>query len=191
MADAADPGTYKIEETKSYVRIGYRVRKVDGPMLKGASEPENMDFVTGFLQVIPGLETRLIGRSAGEKLSMTIPPEEAFGPRHEELVVEKPVSEFHFPGDYYPYVGMEIPLISGVDNAPETAVIKEVRGDTIVMDVNHPLAGVALQYEVEILEARPAESTDMCSEWESTTAEDACCSTAPTLVLGQDGPEEN
>ena len=191
MANGADPLTYKIEETKSYVKIAYRVRQVDGPFLKGASEQEIMDFVTGYLQVIPGLEKRLIGCAVGEKLSMTIPPEEAFGPRHEEFVIEKPASEFHFPEGYHPHAGMEIPLISGGDNAPETAVIKKVTGETIVMDLNHPLAGVALQYEVEILEARPAQSTDICSEWESTKAADACCSSAPTLVLGQDGSEEN
>ncbi len=49
-------------------------------------------------------------------------------------------------------------------------MIREVRQDSIVIDLNHPLAGLALQYDLEIIEARPAISTDVCSEWEENAS---------------------
>ena len=88
MTEGASP-EMPIQDLGWYVRIKYRVQIVDGPVLKGLNEPEIMDFVTGYRQVIPGLENRLIGHLTGETLSFTVPAEEAFGPRHQELEFEK------------------------------------------------------------------------------------------------------
>lgn len=188
---AESSSNYKIGD-KSYVKIKYRVRVAEGRTIKGANEPELMDFVTGFRQVIPGLETRLRGHSVAERLSFTVPPEEAFGPRYQELVVEKKKSEFHFPAGMEPFTGMEIPVITGSDCGPDTAVIREINDDTIVIDCNHPLAGAALVYDLEIVEARPANSSDMCSEWDEEKSESECaCSSPCEIVLGREGRNHN
>jgi len=188
MTDQSQDEAYAITDHKSYVKIRYRVQIADGPVLKGAVEPEIMDFVTGFLHVIPGLEARLLGRQIGEKLSFTVPPEEAFGVRHPELVIEKRKADFHFPAGIEPYPGMELPIITGHADTPETVMIREIRDDTIVIDLNHPLSGLPLIYDLEILEARPASSTDVCSEWEAAGGEHAACSSIPQIVLGGDEP---
>jgi FKBP-type peptidyl-prolyl cis-trans isomerase 2 len=191
MTDGAVPQTYKIADRSGYVKIGYTVRVVDGPVLKGAGEREVMDFVTGYRHVVPGLERRLVGRCAGEKLSFTVPADEAFGQRQEELVIEKSKADFHFPSGFEPYPGMELPLVTRGSDAPDTVMIREVRQDSIVIDLNHPLAGLALQYDLEIMEARPARSTDVCSEWEEQGTEGNCCSDACLTLPGMGDADNN
>jgi FKBP-type peptidyl-prolyl cis-trans isomerase SlyD len=177
---------------KSYVKIKYSVRVANGRVIKGVPEPELMDFVTGFRQVIPGLEDRLRGHSVTQKLSFIVPAEEAFGPRHQELIVEKKKSDFHFPAGMKPFTGMEIPVITGSDCGPDTAIIRAITEETITIDCNHPLAGAALEYNWEIVEARPATATDMCSEWEDEKGESDCaCSSPCELVLGREVNEDN
>ena len=185
--------TYTISESMGYVKIKYSVSIENGPLLKGGSEPEIMDFVTGYQHVVPGLEKRLIGRKIGETLSFTVPAEEAFGLRIDELVIEKEKSAFHFPDGYVPFPGMELPIITGNENAPDTARIKEVKDNTIVVDLNHPLAGASLQYELEIIEARPAKPEDVCSEWDqqqSSCQDNACGSSMHEIILKGEETEE-
>lgn len=182
MADDNVHAGYTIADRKSYVKIRYTCRAENGPILRGAEGPETMDFVTGFLHVIPGLEKRIMGSCVGTRLEFTVPPEEAFGERRKELVIEKDVNEFHFPAGMKPTPGMEIPILIN-EEGPETAMIREVNDDRVVIDLNHPLAGVPLKYDLEIIEARPATDKDMCSEWEQQSASDACCGSVPELIL--------
>ncbi len=185
MRDGATPPIMAIQDSGWYVKIKYRVRVVDGPVLKGLNQPEIMDFVTGYRQVIPGLENRLIGHATGETLSFMVPAEEAFGPRHQELEFEKNKADFHFPSGITPYPGMELPMISHHSNAPDTVIVKEVREDTIVIDCNHPLSGKAFQYDLEIVEARPAKENEVCGEWDQSASSEPCHSNLPSIVLGE------
>lgn len=176
---------YSIPDSKGYVKIRYSVRIVDGPMLKGVPEKELMDFVTGYGHVIPGLERRLIGHTSGEKLTFVVPPEEGFGVRHHELVIEKSREDFHFPNGLEPYPGMEIPIIATAEAAPDTVMIREIRDDSIVIDLNHPLAGLSLRYELEIVEARPAKSSDVCAEWDEKAPQENCSCSPCEIVIGK------
>ncbi|MFH1114830.1 MAG: FKBP-type peptidyl-prolyl cis-trans isomerase [Pseudomonadota bacterium] len=195
MTDSGMPGEFIITDSKSYVKLRYHCRVENGPTLKGGEQPEEMDFVTGYGHVIPGLERRLVGHSSGRKLSFTVPAEEAFGPRRQDLVIEKPKDDFRFPKGMEPFPGMQLPLVSPGANAPDTVMIREVRGDSIVIDLNHPLSGLSLVYELEIIEARPAQEKDMCAEWDEASAGDSCGGCSPhEIVLGRPdggGPETN
>ncbi len=171
MAESAN----KIEAKNTYVKIQYRLRIPNGRILKGAVDPEVLDFITGYAQVIPGLESRLIGHSQGEKMTFTVPSQEAFRERFDQLVFEKDKKDFHFPPSYTPYVGMELPIILSRDEGPDSVIITEIKENTIIVDANHPLAGAALQYDLEIVEARPAKQTEICAEWEGVSGEG--CST--------------
>ena len=122
MSEGTLPQDYKIAGERSYVKIRYKTRIPGGPVLKGAGEPEVMDFVTGFLQVLPGLEKRLVGCATGEKHSFTVPPEEAFGHFQQELVIEKSKEDFHFPPGMSPYPGMELPLVTRGGDAPDNGL---------------------------------------------------------------------
>ncbi|MFH0959299.1 MAG: FKBP-type peptidyl-prolyl cis-trans isomerase [Pseudomonadota bacterium] len=187
MNEITDLGGFNILDSGSYVKIRYKVKIVGGPILKGAEEPEIMDFVTGYKQVIAGLENGLLGHVQGDKISFEVPPDEAFGLRNEDLVFVKKKEEFHFPPGFVPYPGMEISVICDADSGPDTVTIKDVRDDGIVIDFNHALAGYALAYEIEILEARPARGTDVCAEWDKDPASQTSCDSAPhEIILGKE-----
>lgn len=190
MMHGTPPQGYRIAGESSYVKITYRARIPGGAILKGSGEPAVMDFVTGYRQVIPGLEKRLVGHGEGEKLSFTVPPEEAFGEFREELLIEKSRADFYFPEGMRPYPGMELPLVAGGENAPETVMIRQVKGDSVTIDLNHPMAGKALRYELEIVEARPARESDVCSEWDRHEGGSACSASVPEIVLGEDPPKD-
>jgi FKBP-type peptidyl-prolyl cis-trans isomerase 2 len=91
---------------------------------------------------------------------------------------------------------MELPMLMSDSEGPDTVMIKEIKADTIVIDANHPLSGSSLQYDLEIVEARPATADDVCAEWEeqgsgTSCGESACSSNLCQLVLGQTEPAEN
>ncbi len=171
--------------SKYYVKILYRVKIAGGPVLKGGEALETMDFVTGYGHVIPGLEKRLVGHKSGDKLSFVVPPSEGFGERHQELIFEKSKEDFRFPAGFEPYVGMQLPLVCNDPAAPDTVMIKEVKESSIVIDCNHPLAGLPLEYDLEIIEARPARATDICSEWDEKEydPQSECSSCSPYEIL--------
>ena len=187
MNSPSDYEPYKIQDSGSYVKIRYRVRIVDGPSLKGSPKLETMDFVTGYGHVIPGLEKRLVGETNGRKLTFDVPAQEAFGMRDEKMVFLKKIEEFHFPPGVKPFPGMEIPVICNDDEGPGSVTIKDVREDGIVIDFNHALAGFALGYELEIIEARPSRESDVCAEWDKKADDDFQRSCLPhEIVLGED-----
>ena len=151
----------RIHEFGTYVRIRYTVGLETGEILKGDPEEglEYLDFITGFEQVLPGLETRLIGFKSGDEVALRIPPEEAFGPYDSSLVRQKTFSEFPEgktlePGKWVLAENPHHKITCGY-------FVKEKSADTITLDYNHPFAGKTLIYRVEIIETRPASQEEL------------------------------
>jgi len=94
----------------------------------------------GGMHIIPGLDEALIGKEVGEKGTVEIPPEKAYGPRDESLMRSAPVKNF---GEK-PYVGMRI------SSDGEEGIVASVVGKRAVVDFNHVFAGKTLTYEYEI-----------------------------------------
>lgn len=191
MSDDVGPNYNVIRDSKYYVKILYRVKVAGGPILKGSELLETMDFVTGYGHVIPGLEKRLLGHKCGDRLSFVVPPSEAFGEHRQELIFEKSRDDFRFPEGFQPYPGMQLPLVSNDPAAPDTVMIREVGESSIVIDCNHPLAGLPLKYDLEIIEARPARATDVCSEWDEKEPQGTCSSCSPHEILLPGDKTEN
>ncbi|NJE05531.1 peptidylprolyl isomerase [Thermococcus sp. M36] len=101
----------------------------------------------GVGEIIPGLDEALIGMEIGEKNTITIPPEKAYGMPNPELVIEVPISEFIQAG-LEPVEGMYVMTDSGI------AKIAKVEGENVSLDFNHPLAGKTLIFEVEIVDVQ-------------------------------------
>ncbi|WP_312241351.1 FKBP-type peptidyl-prolyl cis-trans isomerase [Pantoea sp.] len=100
-----------------------------------------------------GLEAELLGLEAGEKHSFTLAPEEAFGAVSPDLIQYFSRRDFIDAGE--PEVGA-IMLFSGMGGSEMPGVIREISGDSITVDFNHPLAGHRVQFEIEVLEIDPA-----------------------------------
>ena len=110
-----------------------------------------MEMTIGNEDFFPQVEEALIGMAPGEKKTVVIPAEDAFGEYDEEEVFS--FSRDQLPEDIVPQVGMELEL-TGDDDEPIGVTVVEVNEETITVDANHPLAGEDITYEIELLEIR-------------------------------------
>ncbi len=113
---------------------------------------EPLAFLVGHRQMIPGFERELMGKSVGEKVTFTLPPEDAYGDHDPNGVQNVPLEMF---GGITPEVGMV--LMS--DIGPLTVI--EVGDGVITVDFNHKLAGKSLTFDVEIIEVRDASEEEI------------------------------
>lgn len=108
-----------------------------------------MELVIGEDDFFTQIEEALVGMAPGEKKTVKIPAEDAFGDYDEDKVFTVPRGEI--PDDIYPEVGQELELTGEDDEVIEVTVI-EIDDENITLDANHPLAGEDLSYEVELFE---------------------------------------
>ena len=147
--------------------------------------------MTGYSHVIPGLERRLLGHGEGDCNGIHRARGGSLRTSPRRIAIEKKKEDFHFPDWLKPYPGMEIAFVSVNDNAPETVIIREIREESIVVDCNHPLSGLNLKYDLEIIESRAAKSTDVCGEWELKPVEESCSCSPCQIVLGNPESKES
>ncbi|NNL46806.1 MAG: peptidylprolyl isomerase [Chromatiales bacterium] len=131
------------------VRIHYTGTLDDGTQFDSSDGRDPLEFALGGGQVIPGFDSAVDGMTVGESKSVTIPPEQAYGERHEQLVQQVPKSAL--PDDMKPEVGMQLQSQSP-DGQVMNLVVTEVEEATITVDANHPLAGQALTFAIELVE---------------------------------------
>ena len=135
------------------VKIHFTGKLQDGTVVETSKDRDPLEFKIGDGNVIPGLEQGVIGMAAGDKMEIAISPEDAFGQPQEDLVVDINTSEF--PKDVELAEGVYLNIESS-DGKEFKAKVVEIKGDTVTLDANHPLAGVTINYDVELLEIRSA-----------------------------------
>jgi FKBP-type peptidyl-prolyl cis-trans isomerase SlyD len=138
-----------------YVEMEYRVRLDDGELLRGTAQaPELLTFVAGCGELLPGLERRLWGLKENDSLEFDLPAAEAFGAYDPDFI--QVWSRKSFPPDLDLSPGQKM-VPANLPFPPEYPLtVKEVDGDRVILDMNHPLAGHDLHYEVRVILARPA-----------------------------------
>ncbi len=129
------------------VSLHYTGTLSDGTVFDTSLDREPLEFTVGDEMLIPGFEAAVIGRTVGDKFSVTISPDDAYGEYSEELVFELPLSEV--PQDITPEVGTTLELV-GDDGELEVTII-DLTEETVLLDANHELAGEQLTFEIEIL----------------------------------------
>jgi peptidylprolyl isomerase len=131
------------------VKIHYSGKLDDGTQFDSSEGRDPLEFAVGSGQVIPGFEQAVEGMAVGESKSVSIPPEEAYGPHREELVQDLPTSVL--PEGLTPEVGMQLQGRSG-DGQAMQVVVTDVKDEAITVDGNHPLAGQALNFSIELVD---------------------------------------
>jgi len=131
------------------VRIHYTGTLDDGTEFDSSAGRDPLEFALGGGQVIPGFDSAVDGMALGESKSVTIPPDEAYGQRHEQLVQQVPRTTL--PEDMEPAVGMQLQSKSP-DGQVMNLVVTEIVDDSITVDANHPLAGQTLTFAIELVE---------------------------------------
>ena len=135
------------------ISLNFTLNDENGEMLDQSEEGAPLEYLHGAHDIIPGLEKALEGKHLGDHVRVVIPPSEAYGEYEVSLVDE--VSREQFPGidDIQP--GMQFQTTMD-DGAPMVINVTAVDEDTVVVDGNHPLAGVTLVFDVDIVGVREA-----------------------------------
>jgi FKBP-type peptidyl-prolyl cis-trans isomerase SlyD len=142
---------------QTVVTIDYTLTDDRGEVLDTSQGEEPLVYIQGTGSMIPGLEEALEGRSAGDSLKLTIPPDRAYGPRDEELVLKVPRAKF--PPGAEITVGM-IVQAQGTGGSHDVTVVA-VDDKIVTVDANHRLAGMTLSFDVKVLEVRPATADEL------------------------------
>ena len=128
--------------------IHYTLRDDEGTVIDSSEGRDPLAYLHGAGNLIQGMEEGLEGKTKGEKLQLKIEPEKGYGEKDENLVQKVPVSAF---GSQEVKVGRRFSTNQG-----GVVTVTEVGLESIVVDGNHPLAGVPLNFDVEIIEVRNA-----------------------------------
>jgi FKBP-type peptidyl-prolyl cis-trans isomerase SlyD len=146
----------QVSENK-VVSIHYTLKDEQGATIDSSVGKEPLSYLHGRKNIITGLENALTGKNVGDKLTVTIPPEEAYGPYDQGLIQVLPREAFG--GAETIEVGMQ--FYSESPEGVQMITIKSVDGDQITVDANHPLAGQTLYFDVEIMGVREATEEEL------------------------------
>lgn len=144
-------------DDNTVVFIHYTLTNDEGELLDKSSEDDPLGYLHGHGNIIAGLESALLGRSAGERLDVSVAAEDGYGERLEGLVQDVPLGAFEGIDSVQPGMSFQ----AETDDGPHPVVVVEVEGDVVTVDGNHPLAGLTLHFQVEIHRVREATSTEL------------------------------
>lgn len=136
---------------KSVITFHYTLRNKDGQLLDSSTGGEPIAFLEGGGQIIDGLETALLGASAGDKLKVEVAAARAYGERDATLI--RQVKRSQLPVDELKLGDM---FQTGQDRQAPVVTVTAIDGDDVTLDANHPLAGVDLVFDTEIIGVREA-----------------------------------
>lgn len=131
------------------VKVHYTGKLEDGTVFDSSADREPLEFTLGKRMVIPGFEEAAMGMSPGETKTVKVPAEEAYGPRREDMVME--VARSNMPPEIEPEVGQVLQIGQSQDQMLQV-VVTEVTEESVVLDANHPLAGMDLVFDIELVE---------------------------------------
>jgi len=142
---------------KLVVTLDYTLTDNDGEIIDQAQDGSFV-YLHGAQNIIPGLENALTGKAVGEQLTVKVAPEEGYGLRDEARVEEVPREMF--PEDTEIEAGMVFHA-QGPNGEMITVTVLEVADDKVKIDANHALAGIELNFEVEVMGIREAEDVEV------------------------------
>ncbi len=131
------------------VKIHYHGKLTNGETFDSSSGREPLEFEVGSGMVIVGFDTGVTGMNVGEKKTLNIPFDEAYGPKNPEMLIEMPKNRFPKDLDLEP--GLPLMMSDGSGQNFQV-VVAQVKEDSVVLDANHPLAGQDLIFDIELVE---------------------------------------
>jgi peptidylprolyl isomerase len=130
------------------VKLHYTGTLSDGTVFDSSEGREPLEFTLGQNQVIPGFENAVLGMNLGDSKTVTIPADEAYGPRRDDMIIAVPSAEF--PEHIHPQVGDRL-QIRQPDGGVFNVTVSAVSEDSVTLDGNHPLAGQDLTFAIQLV----------------------------------------
>ena len=134
------------------VKVHYHGKLRNGETFDSSQGREPLEFTVGGGQVIKGFDDGIKGMQVGDKRTVEIEVQDAYGEKNEDMIIEFPKAQF--PPDMNPEAGMQLMMNNG-QGQQFPVVIKEVGEETVLLDANHPLAGEDLIFDIELVEIVP------------------------------------
>ena len=141
-----------IVETNKVVSIDYTLKDADGQVLDSSESNGPLTYLHGASNIIPGLEAALNAKSVGDTLTAVIEPEDAYGVREDSRVAKVPRQNLQGIED----LSVGVQLRAQTPSGPLVVRVVDMDDETVTLDANHPLAGVALHFDVTVVEVRDA-----------------------------------
>lgn len=131
------------------VKVHYTGRLTDGTEFDASPENAPLEFTIGKGEVIPGFEEAVDGMSPGEKKTVNLSSDQAYGPHRQEMVAE--IERKNIPEDLKLEIGNQLE-VTQENGQPFVVKITGLSEETVTLDANHPLAGQELVFDIELLE---------------------------------------
>ena len=139
------------------VVMHYAVSDSEGTLIDSSYEDKPMAIIQGTGYLIPGLDDALIDHEAGDKFEVSVACEDAYGERHDDYVQTVPREVLAGVED----LSLGTQLRATTDDGEQTVIVIDVQDDEITVDGNHPLSGLDLSFDVEIIEVREATADEL------------------------------
>lgn len=146
------------------VSFHYQLYRVDdgerGSLLEESESGNPLVYLHGHQNIIPGLEAAMAGKKEGDKFQVTLAPEQAYGPRRPNAMQRVPIKHLHLANKKQRLApGMIVSVQT--DRGPRHAMVVKAGKFNVDVDTNHPLAGMTLNYDIEIVSIRDAEADEI------------------------------
>ncbi|MCP3919491.1 MAG: peptidylprolyl isomerase [bacterium] len=142
---------------KSVVAIDYTLKDEGGEVLDTSDGDQPLEYLHGVGLLVPGLEEALEGKESGHELQVNIPPEKGYGERDDRLLQNVPKAQL--PVEAELEVGMQFQAQS--EDGIHVVTVMSIEGDQVLLDGNHPLAGMTLDFEVKVVNVREATEEEL------------------------------
>jgi len=136
----------------STVLLEYTLNDGEGNLIDSNRGEAPLEYTHGWQELIPGVERALEGKQAGQQLKIEVPPEEGYGP-------VDPTAEAAVPKDLIPPDALRVGAhlnAKGPTGEVKPVRVKDVTSSSVILDLNHPLAGRTLYFDIRILSVEPA-----------------------------------
>ncbi|RIV23669.1 peptidylprolyl isomerase [Fibrisoma montanum] len=136
------------------VQVHYTGTLTDGTVFDSSEGRTPLEFQLGSGQVIRGFDEGITGMNEGERKTIQIPVEDAYGPANEEMIFT--LNRTDIPADIPLEVGMTLNMHEDGNPRPIPVIVRDLTNDSVTLDANHPLAGQDLVFDVELVGVKPA-----------------------------------